>query len=71
MIKTLRDFREALDKMMEERGYGAKGHIQEDTGADDILVSSPTAPDTKGEISMVVIFIPPRSGDKNRANNLF
>ena len=74
MIKTLRDFREALDKMMEERGYGAKRHIQADTGADDILVSSPTASDTKGEISMGVIFIPPRSGDKrgkNRANNLF
>ena len=71
MIKTLRDFREALDKMMEERGYGAKGHIQADTGADDILVSSPTAPDTKGEISIGAIFIPPRSGDKNRENKLF
>ena len=71
MIKTLRDFREALDKMMEERGYGTKGHIQADTGADDILVSSPTASDTKGEISMGVVFIPPRSGGKNRANNLF
>ena len=71
MIKTLRDFREALDKMMEERGYGAKGHIQEHIGTDDILISSPTAPDTKGEISMEVIFIPPRSRGKNRANNLF
>ena len=71
MIKTVRDFREALDKMMEERGHGAKGHIQEDTGTDDISVSSPTAPDTKGEISMEVIFIPPRSGGKNRENNLF
>ena len=64
MIKTLRDFREALDKMMEERGYGAKGHIQADTGADDILVSSPAAPDKGGAISMKVIFVPPRSGDK-------
>ena len=64
MIKTLRDFREALDKMMEERGYGAKGHIQEHTGRDDILVSLPAAPDTVGEISMKVIFVPPRSGDK-------
>ena len=64
MIKTLRDFREALDKMMEERGYGAKGHIQEHTGTDDILVSLPAAPDTVVEISMGVIFIPPRSGDK-------
>ena len=64
MIKTLRDFREALEKMMEEWGYGTKGHIQEDTGADDILISSPAAPDTVGEISMGVIFIPPRSGDK-------
>ena len=74
MIKTLRDFRAALDKMLEERGYGAKGHIQADTGVDDISVSSPTASDTKDEISMGVIFIPPRSGDKrgkNRANNLF
>ena len=71
MIKTLRGFREALDKMMEERGYEAKRHIQADTGADVILVSSPTAPDTKGEISMGVIFIPSRSGDKNEANNLF
>ena len=71
MIKTLRDFREALDKMMEERGYGAKGHIQADTGADDILVSSPAAPDPRGEISMGVIFIPLRSGDENRVNNLF
>jgi len=45
MIKTLRDFREALDKMMEERGYKKSGHIQEHTGTDDILVSSPAAPD--------------------------
>ena len=59
MIKTLRDFREALDKMMEERGYGIKRHIQADTGTDDILVSSPAAPDKGG-----AIFIPPRSGDK-------
>ena len=64
MIKTLRDFREALDKMMEERVYGTKGHIQADTGTDDILISSPAAPDTGGEISMGVIFIPPMSGDK-------
>ena len=64
MIKTLRDFREALDKMMEERGYGTKGHIQEQTGTDDILVSSPAAPDTVVEISIEAIFIPPRSGDK-------
>ena len=64
MIKTLRDFREALDKMMEERGYKKSGHIQADTGADDILVNSPAAPDTVGEISMKVIFVPPRSGDK-------
>ena len=74
MIKTLRDFREALDKMMEELVYKKSGHIQADTGADDILVSSPAAPDTGGEISMRVILIPPRSGDKrgkNRANNFF
>ena len=64
MIKTLRDFREALDNMMEERGYGTKGHIQEHTGTNDILVSSPAALYTGGEISMGVIFIPPRSGDK-------
>ena len=64
MIKTLRDFREALDKMMEERGYGTKGHIQEHIGTDDILVSSPAAPDKRGEISMKVIFVPPRSGGK-------
>ena len=64
MIKTLRDFREALDKMMEERGYKRSGHIQADTGTDDILVSLPAAPDTVGEISMDVIFIPSRSGDK-------
>ena len=48
MIKTLRDFREALDKMMEERGYKKSGHVQADTGADDILVSSPAAPDKGG-----------------------
>ena len=64
MIKTLRDFREALDKMMEERGYGAKGHIQADAGQNDILVSSPAAPDTGGAISIGAIFIPPRSGDE-------
>ena len=64
MIKTLRDFREALDKMMEERGYKKSGHIQEHIGTDDILISSPAAPDTGGEISMGVIFIPPRSGEK-------
>ena len=64
MIKTLRDFREALDKMMEERGYGAKGHIQEDTGTDDILISSLAAPDKGGAISIGAIFIPPRSWDK-------
>ena len=72
MIKTLRDFREALDKMMEERGYGAKGHIQADTGADDISVSSPATSATVGEISVGAIFIPPRSenkGGKNKANN--
>ena len=71
MIKTLRDFREALDKMMGERAYKKSGHIQEDTGTDNILISSAAAPDTVSEISMGVIFIPPRSGDKNRANNLF
>ena len=64
MIKTLRDFREALDKMMEERGYKKRKHIQEDTGPDDILISSPAAPYTGSEISMKVIFVPPRSGDK-------
>ena len=64
MIKTLRDFREALDKMMEERGYKKSGHVQEHTGTDDILVRSPAAPDKRGEISMGAIFIPPRSGDK-------
>ena len=64
MIKTLRDFREALDKMMEERGYKKSGHIHEDTGTDDILVSLPAAPDTVSAISMKVIFVPPRSGDK-------
>ena len=63
MIKTVRDFREALDKMMEERGFGTKGHIQADTGTDDILLSSPPAPDTVVEISMGVIFIPIRNGD--------
>ena len=64
MIKTLRDFREALDNMMEERAYKKSGNIQEHTGTDDILVSSLAAPDTGGEISMGVIFIPPMSGDK-------
>ena len=64
MIKTLRDFREALDKMIEERGYKKRKHIQEDTGPDVILVSLPAAPDKRGEISMKVIFVPPRSGDK-------
>ena len=64
MIKTLRDFREALDKMMEERGYKKRKHSQEHTGTDDILVSSPAAPDTWGEISMGVILVPPRSRDK-------
>ena len=64
MIKTLRDFREALDKMMEELVYGTKGHIQADVGTNDILVSSPAAPDTGGAISIGAIFIPPRSGDE-------
>ena len=64
MIKTLRDFREALDNMMEERGYKKSGHVQEHTGTDDILVISPAAPDKGSEISMGAIFIPPRSGDK-------
>jgi hypothetical protein len=64
MIKTLRDFRKALDKMMEERGYGTKGHVQADTGTDDILVSSPAASDPEGEISVEAIFIPPRSGKR-------
>ena len=64
MIKTLRDFREALDNMMEERGYKKSGHVQEHTGTDDILVRSSAAPDKRGEISMKVIFVPPRSGDK-------
>ena len=64
MIKTLRDFREALDNMMEGSGYKKNGHIQEHIGTDDIFVSSPAAPDTVVEISMGVIFIPPRSGDK-------
>ena len=64
MIKTLRDFREALDKMMEERGYKKNGQIQEHTGTDDILISSPAAPDTVVEISIEAIFIPPRSGEK-------
>ncbi len=64
MIKTLRDFREALDKMIEERGYKKSGHIQEHTGTDDILISSPAAPDTVVEISIEAIFIPPRSGEK-------
>jgi|TARA_Y100000031_G_scaffold140914_1_gene168992 hypothetical protein len=61
MIKTLRDFREALDKMMEERGYSTKGHVQADTGTDDILVSSS---DPEGKNSIEVIFVPPRSGKK-------
>ena len=64
MIKTLRDFREALDKMMEERGYGTKGRIQEHTGTDDISISSPATPDKDVEISIEAIFIPQRSGDK-------
>ena len=64
MIKTFRDFRKALDKIMEERGYKKNGHIQEHTGTDDILISSAAAPDTVGEISMGIIFIPPRSEDK-------
>ena len=64
MIKTLRDFREALDNMIEERGYKKRKHIQEDTGPDDILISSPAAPDTVSEISIGAIFIPPGSGDK-------
>ena len=64
MIKTLRDFREALDNMMEERGYKKNGHIQEHIGTDDILISSAAAPDTGGEISMGVIFIPPGIGAK-------
>ena len=64
MIKTLKDFREALENMMEERGYRIKRDIQADTRTDDILISSAAAPDTVGEISMGVIFIPPRSGDK-------
>ena len=64
MIKTLRDFREALDKMMEERGYKKRKHSQEHTGTYDILISSAAASATVGEISMDVIFIPPRSGDK-------
>ena len=64
MIKTLRDFRETLDKMMEERVYGTKGHIQADVGTNDILVSSPAAPDTGGAISIGAIFIPTRSGNK-------
>ena len=63
MIKTLKDFREGLDKMMEGRGYKKSGHIQEHTGTDDILVSLPAAPDKGGAISIGAIFIPPRSGD--------
>ena len=66
MIKTLRDFREALDKMMEEGVYGTKGHIQADAGQNDILVSSPDAPDTVGAISIGVIFVPPRRRNKRR-----
>ena len=65
MIKTLRDFREALDKMMEERGYKKGGHIQEHIGTDVILVSSPAAPDTVVEISIEAIFIRPGSRDKS------
>ena len=64
MIKTLRDFREALDKIMEERGNKKNGHIQEHTGTDDILISSAAASDTVVEISIEAIFIPQRSGDK-------
>jgi hypothetical protein len=59
MIKTLRDFREALDKMMEERVYGTKGQIQADIGTDDISISSPATPDTGGGISIGAIFIRP------------
>ena len=61
MIKTLGDFREALDKMMEDK---KSGHIWERTGTDDILVRSPAAPDTWGEISIGAILVPPRSKDK-------
>jgi len=61
MIKTLRDFRERLDKMIEERGYKKSGHIQEHIGTDDILVNSAH---TLSEISIGAIFIPPRGGDK-------
>ena len=64
MIKTLRDFREALDNMMEGSGYKKNGHMQEDTGTDDILISSAAASDTVVEISIEAIFIPQRSGDK-------
>ena len=64
MIKTLKDFREALEKMMEERGYRIKRAIQADTRTDDILISSVAAPDTVGEISVGAIFIAPRSWDK-------
>ena len=71
MIKTLRDFRQALDKMMLERGYGTKSHIQEHTGTNDILVSSPDAPDTRGEISIGAIFVPHRRGAKDRTSNFF
>ena len=58
MIKTIGDFREALDNMMEDK---KSGHIRERTGTDDISVSSS---DAGGEISMGAIFIPPRSKDK-------
>ena len=61
MIKTLGDFREALDKMMEDK---KSGHIWERTGTDDILVSSPATPDTRGETSIGAILVPPRSKDK-------
>ena len=64
MIKTFRDFRKALDKMIEERRYKKSGHIQADIGTADILVISPAAPDKGGAISIGAIFIPPRSGNK-------
>ena len=66
MIKTLGDFQEALDKMMEERGYKKRKHIQLDRYVFVISDSSPAAPDTVGEISMEVILVPPRSEDKRR-----
>ena len=64
MIKTLRDFREALDKIMQERGNKKSGHIPEPPRTDDILVSSPDASATLGEISIGAIFVAPRSRDK-------